>query len=267
MPTSTLPLTAASLEWAAPRPGPLAPGPPSRHAPPPPPTFSKPPLPLAPNPPRPTPRAGADSLAHDRLGCFNLSTRGHGEAVRFMKEFGVPMLVTGGGGYTKHNVARCWAYETAVLTGQAVRAPPAWPVCCAAAGGSVHVWWVGVRRGGGEGGMGPLPFGGAPRGPQARRAAFGTAAGRGAGRRPPLQAGRRARGPTLTGALRCAALAQGPARGLRRRCGGLTGRALPPPARPLPQVSEQLPDNDYYEYYEPDYSLNVTGGGGRGPAW
>jgi acetoin utilization deacetylase AcuC-like enzyme len=62
--------------------------------------------------------AGADSLAHDRLGCFNLSTKGHGEAVKFMKEYGVPMLVTGGGGYTKHNVARCWAYETAVLTGQ-----------------------------------------------------------------------------------------------------------------------------------------------------
>ena len=32
-----------------------------------------------------------------------------------MKQFKVPMLVTGGGGYTKNNVARCWAYETAVL--------------------------------------------------------------------------------------------------------------------------------------------------------
>jgi histone deacetylase 1/2 len=50
--------------------------------------------------------AGADSLANDRLGCFNLSMRGHGEAVSFMKSFNVPMLVTGGGGYTKHNVAR-----------------------------------------------------------------------------------------------------------------------------------------------------------------
>ena len=28
----------------------------------------------------------------------------------------MPMLVTGGGGYTKHNVARCWTYETAILT-------------------------------------------------------------------------------------------------------------------------------------------------------
>ena len=41
-------------------------------------------------------RAGADSLAADRLGCFNLSLDGHAEAVRFMRKFGVPMLVTGG---------------------------------------------------------------------------------------------------------------------------------------------------------------------------
>ncbi len=28
----------------------------------------------------------------------------------------------------------------------------------------------------------------------------------------------------------------------------------------LLQVPEQLPENDYYEYYEPDFSLNVHGG-------
>ncbi|GAX79964.1 hypothetical protein CEUSTIGMA_g7403.t1 [Chlamydomonas eustigma] len=61
-------------------------------------------------------QCGADSLAHDRLGCFNMSLKGHGEAIRFMKEFGIPMLVTGGGGYTKRNVARCWTYETSILT-------------------------------------------------------------------------------------------------------------------------------------------------------
>lgn len=44
--------------------------------------------------------------------------KGHGEAVEFMKGFNVPMLVTGGGGYTKHNVARCWAHETAILVGK-----------------------------------------------------------------------------------------------------------------------------------------------------
>mmetsp|Transcript_46150 Transcript_46150/g.147659 ORF Transcript_46150/g.147659 Transcript_46150/m.147659 type:complete len:429 (+) Transcript_46150:39-1325(+) len=60
-------------------------------------------------------QCGADSLAQDRLGCFNLSAAGHCEAVKFMKSFNVPMLVTGGGGYTKSNVARCWTIETAAL--------------------------------------------------------------------------------------------------------------------------------------------------------
>ena len=32
-----------------------------------------------------------------------------------VKGFGLPMLVLGGGGYTKKNVARCWTHETAVL--------------------------------------------------------------------------------------------------------------------------------------------------------
>jgi histone deacetylase 1/2 len=62
-------------------------------------------------------QCGADSLVGDRLGFFNLSTYGHGECVRFVKECcaGRPLLVCGGGGYTKTSVARCWAYETAVL--------------------------------------------------------------------------------------------------------------------------------------------------------
>jgi len=60
-------------------------------------------------------QCGADSLGNDRLGCFSLSLDGHAECVRFMKQYNLPMLVTGGGGYTKNNVARCWAYETAVL--------------------------------------------------------------------------------------------------------------------------------------------------------
>jgi len=60
-------------------------------------------------------QCGADSLGSDRLGCFNLSIKGHGECVSFVKSLGVPMLVLGGGGYTVRNVARCWTYETAVL--------------------------------------------------------------------------------------------------------------------------------------------------------
>ena len=34
---------------------------------------------------------------------------------QYVKSLGVPLLVLGGGGYTIRNVARCWAYETAVL--------------------------------------------------------------------------------------------------------------------------------------------------------
>ena len=60
-------------------------------------------------------QCGADSLNCDRLGRFNLSLKGHAECVRFVKSFGLPTLVLGGGGYTIRNVARCWTYETAVL--------------------------------------------------------------------------------------------------------------------------------------------------------
>uniref|UniRef100_A0A667Z681 Histone deacetylase n=1 Tax=Myripristis murdjan TaxID=586833 RepID=A0A667Z681_9TELE len=49
-------------------------------------------------------QCGADSLGCDRLGCFNLSIRGHGECVEFVKSFKIPLLVLGGGGYTVRNV-------------------------------------------------------------------------------------------------------------------------------------------------------------------
>ena len=59
-------------------------------------------------------QCGADSLANDRLGNFNLSTKGHGECVSYVKSFKIPTLVLGGGGYTLRNVARCWTYETSI---------------------------------------------------------------------------------------------------------------------------------------------------------
>ncbi|ODM95606.1 Histone deacetylase 3 [Orchesella cincta] len=65
-------------------------------------------------------QCGADSLANDRLGCFSLSTRGHGECVKFVKELNVPLLVLGGGGYKVRNVARCWTYETSLLVDEAI---------------------------------------------------------------------------------------------------------------------------------------------------
>jgi histone deacetylase 1/2 len=66
-------------------------------------------------------QCGADSLSGDRLGCFNLSVKGHAECVRYVRSFNIPMLVLGGGGYTLRNVPRCWTYETSVLVGEAVQ--------------------------------------------------------------------------------------------------------------------------------------------------
>jgi histone deacetylase 1/2 len=63
-------------------------------------------------------QCGSDSLAHDRLGCFNLSVRGHANCVRHMLTYNLPTLVLGGGGYTIRNVARCWTHETAVVLGE-----------------------------------------------------------------------------------------------------------------------------------------------------
>ncbi|KAJ0899309.1 putative histone deacetylase [Helianthus annuus] len=62
-------------------------------------------------------QCGADSLAGDRLGCFNLSVKGHADCLRYLRSFNVPLMVLGGGGYTIRNVARCWCYETAVAVG------------------------------------------------------------------------------------------------------------------------------------------------------
>ncbi|PWA15262.1 hypothetical protein CCH79_00008564, partial [Gambusia affinis] len=59
-------------------------------------------------------QCGADSLSGDRLGCFNLTIKGHAKCVEYIKSFNLPLLMLGGGGYTIRNVARCWTFETAV---------------------------------------------------------------------------------------------------------------------------------------------------------
>ena len=63
-------------------------------------------------------QCGADSLSGDRLGCFNLSIKGHGSCVTHVKKSGIPVLTLGGGGYTLRNVPRCWVYETGLLVGE-----------------------------------------------------------------------------------------------------------------------------------------------------
>eukprot|EP00946_MAST-07B_sp_MAST-7B-sp1_P003517 g3517.t1 len=65
-------------------------------------------------------QCGADSLAGDRLGVFNLTLRGHAACVEFCDSLRIPMVVMGGGGYTMRNVARCWTFETAKLLNEEI---------------------------------------------------------------------------------------------------------------------------------------------------
>ncbi|KAF4552725.1 Histone deacetylase domain-containing protein [Elsinoe fawcettii] len=62
-------------------------------------------------------QCGADSLGGDRLGQFNLNIKSHGDCLSFVKAYGVPLLILGGGGYTARNVARAWCHETALAVG------------------------------------------------------------------------------------------------------------------------------------------------------
>ena len=62
-------------------------------------------------------QCGADALVGDRIGAFSLTLEGHAEAVRFVKSFNLPMVVLGGGGYTKTTVARAWTLDTATVLG------------------------------------------------------------------------------------------------------------------------------------------------------
>nr|UXY87568.1 histone deacetylase [Cryptomonas curvata] len=60
-------------------------------------------------------QCGADSLLGDKLGAFNLSITAHGKCVTFVKNFHLPIILLGGGGYNKKNVAHCWTLETSIL--------------------------------------------------------------------------------------------------------------------------------------------------------
>lgn len=65
-------------------------------------------------------QCGGDSLSGDRLGVFNLSIHGHGACVEYIKRKGVPLIITGGGGYTLRNIPRVWTYETSVVLGESI---------------------------------------------------------------------------------------------------------------------------------------------------
>ncbi|SPN96966.1 probable histone deacetylase HosA [Cephalotrichum gorgonifer] len=72
-------------------------------------------------------QCGADSLAGDRLGRFNLQVQGHGACVEYVKSLGLPLLLVGGGGYTPRNVARAWAFETSIAIGADKKIDPIIP--------------------------------------------------------------------------------------------------------------------------------------------
>lgn len=65
-------------------------------------------------------QCGTDSLSGDKLGCFNLSIKGHGQCVEYIKSKNIPYLLVGGGGYTLRNIARCWTHETSVALGKEI---------------------------------------------------------------------------------------------------------------------------------------------------
>ena len=63
-------------------------------------------------------QCGADSLRGDTIGAFNMTIRGHSRAVKTVLGYNIPTVFSGGGGYCVENVARCWAYESLVITGK-----------------------------------------------------------------------------------------------------------------------------------------------------
>lgn len=61
-------------------------------------------------------QCGADGLAGDPLGGFNLTEKGLSACVKQVVKYGAPVLLLGGGGYHLANTARCWAQVMADLT-------------------------------------------------------------------------------------------------------------------------------------------------------
>ncbi len=66
-----------------------------------------------------TPNVFVASFFNDWLNVLRASA-GHADCVKFVKSFGLPTLVLGGGGYNIRNVSRCWTYETAVILDQEI---------------------------------------------------------------------------------------------------------------------------------------------------
>lgn len=60
-------------------------------------------------------QCGADGLASDPLGTFNLTEDAYVDSVAYLRSIGLPLLVLGGGGYNPANTSRCFATVLASL--------------------------------------------------------------------------------------------------------------------------------------------------------
>ena len=65
-------------------------------------------------------QCGSDALAEDPLSRLEWTNAAHRRAVAALMGLGIPMLVTGGGGYNPWSVARCWSGIWAVVSGQEI---------------------------------------------------------------------------------------------------------------------------------------------------
>lgn len=63
-------------------------------------------------------QVGADSLANDPLGGFNLTPLGIGQCISKVINLLRPTLILGGGGYNLANASRLWTYITGLVLGQ-----------------------------------------------------------------------------------------------------------------------------------------------------
>ncbi|KAK6633588.1 hypothetical protein RUM44_004195 [Polyplax serrata] len=65
-------------------------------------------------------QCGADCLAGDPLGGFNLTPVGMGECLKLILSQKLPTLVLGGGGYNIVNTSKCWTYLMSIILDQPI---------------------------------------------------------------------------------------------------------------------------------------------------
>lgn len=63
-------------------------------------------------------QCGCDGLAKDPLGGFNLSSLALARCCKIIKDFNLPALYLGGGGYVDLNAAKCWTLCALAITDQ-----------------------------------------------------------------------------------------------------------------------------------------------------